>query len=198
MAAGQDVPQLIQLAAEAVDELRAAVRSATGGLTCSAGIACNPMLAKVVLVVPPPPPRRRVHYIVLRPQIASNFHKPNGQYVLPADRYAIVKFMETLSVRCVATRTRNVPLAHPHVTRRSIPGIGKVGEKELNALGADNAPGVVRCDTCSPNAMCDRHHHVRGAFSPASRACTGGHPTPVGLPCDVKSGNTRRRSNGGG
>jgi nucleotidyltransferase/DNA polymerase involved in DNA repair len=38
---------MISVADRIVHELRQKVITATGGLTCSAGIACNPMLAKV-------------------------------------------------------------------------------------------------------------------------------------------------------
>ena len=47
------------------------------GLTCSAGIACNPMLAK----------------------ICSDKNKPNGQFCLPFNREAIIEFMKELPVR---------------------------------------------------------------------------------------------------
>lgn len=48
-------------------------------LTCSAGIACNKLLAK----------------------ICSDMNKPNGQCYLPPDREAIIDFMQKLNVRKV-------------------------------------------------------------------------------------------------
>ena len=60
-----------------VQEMRQKVTEATGGLTCSAGIACNPMLAK----------------------IASNYEKPNGQFLVPSTREAVMGFLHDLSVR---------------------------------------------------------------------------------------------------
>ncbi|KAI3679827.1 hypothetical protein L2E82_50936 [Cichorium intybus] len=58
------------------EELRENVYKATG-LTCSAGIAPNRLLAKV----------------------CSDINKPNGQFVLPNDRAAIMTFISSLSVR---------------------------------------------------------------------------------------------------
>jgi nucleotidyltransferase/DNA polymerase involved in DNA repair len=45
---GSAMPSMISVADRLVQELRQKVITATGGLTCSAGIACNPMLAKVM------------------------------------------------------------------------------------------------------------------------------------------------------
>eukprot|EP00359_Climacostomum_virens_P011375 CAMPEP_0204916456 /NCGR_PEP_ID=MMETSP1397-20131031/14254_1 /ASSEMBLY_ACC=CAM_ASM_000891 /TAXON_ID=49980 /ORGANISM="Climacostomum Climacostomum virens, Strain Stock W-24" /LENGTH=533 /DNA_ID=CAMNT_0052088953 /DNA_START=20 /DNA_END=1618 /DNA_ORIENTATION=+ len=59
-----------------IEELRQKVHDLTS-LTCSAGIACNKMLAK----------------------IASDLNKPNGQYYLPFDVEAITTFIRGLSVR---------------------------------------------------------------------------------------------------
>lgn len=49
------------------------------GLTCSAGIAANFMLAK----------------------ICSDFNKPNGQFVLENDREKILEFLKDLPIRKV-------------------------------------------------------------------------------------------------
>ena len=65
------------------------------GLTASAGIAPNKFLAK----------------------IASDWRKPNGQFVLPPQK--IMAFLESL------------PLG-------KIPGVGKVTLKKMNALGNQN------------------------------------------------------------
>ncbi|GIL53058.1 hypothetical protein Vafri_8749 [Volvox africanus] len=76
--------------AEAAEELRRRVSGFCGGLTCSVGVAPNKMLAK----------------------ICSDINKPNGQYVLPPDRAAILSFLDTLPAR-------------------KIPCIGKVTEQLL-------------------------------------------------------------------
>ena len=62
---------------EAAASLRAAVKVATGGLTCSVGVAPSRMLAK----------------------ICSDVNKPNGQHVLPADRGAIAAFLDGTPLR---------------------------------------------------------------------------------------------------
>jgi DNA polymerase kappa len=63
-------------------------------ITVSAGIAANAKLAK----------------------ICSNMNKPNGQYILPSDRNAIMTFMRDLSTR-------------------KVNGIGRVLERELAEVG---------------------------------------------------------------
>ena len=71
-------PEYIQAKAESiVQKMREDIAKATNGLTISAGIAPNRMLAK----------------------IASDFNKPNGQYTIPADTEKIIKFMGKLSLR---------------------------------------------------------------------------------------------------
>ena len=57
--------------------MRSDISKATNGLTISAGIASNRMLAK----------------------IASDFNKPNGQYTIEADAQKIIDFMGKLSIR---------------------------------------------------------------------------------------------------
>jgi len=66
------VPCCLQVAAE----LRAKVTAATG-LTCSVGIGPNTMLAK----------------------IASDRHKPNGQFVIESTREAVLDFLRDLPIR---------------------------------------------------------------------------------------------------
>ncbi|CAI9294520.1 unnamed protein product [Lactuca saligna] len=61
---------------EVAVELRENVYKATG-LTCSAGVAPNRLLAKV----------------------CSDINKPNGQFVLPNDRVAIMTFISSLPIR---------------------------------------------------------------------------------------------------
>ncbi|OEL23261.1 DNA polymerase kappa [Dichanthelium oligosanthes] len=74
---------------EVATELRAAIHQETG-LTCSAGVAPNRMIAKV----------------------CSDINKPNGQFILPNDREAVLTFVSTLPIR-------------------KIGGIGKVTEQML-------------------------------------------------------------------
>lgn len=79
--------------AEVVEQMRAEIHEKTK-ITVSAGIAANSKLAK----------------------ICSNMNKPNGQYVLPSDRAAIMTFM------------RDLPC-------RKVNGVGRVFERELAAVG---------------------------------------------------------------
>ena len=65
--------------ARVVAEIRAKVREATGGLTCSAGIGPNFMVAK----------------------IASDQNKPNGQFLVPFTRAGAVSFLHGHSTRKV-------------------------------------------------------------------------------------------------
>ncbi|KAK2596842.1 hypothetical protein N8I77_012732 [Diaporthe amygdali] len=78
---------------DAVAQMRRQVHLRTS-ITVSAGIAANAKLAK----------------------ICSNVNKPNGQFVLPNDRVAIMAFM------------RDLPC-------RKVNGIGRVWERELKAIG---------------------------------------------------------------
>ncbi|KAJ8405662.1 hypothetical protein AAFF_G00316420 [Aldrovandia affinis] len=80
-------------AEEAVREMRFRIEQRTT-LTASAGIAPNMMLAKV----------------------CSDKNKPNGQYRIPAERQAVMDFIQDLPIR-------------------KVQGIGKVTEKMLRALG---------------------------------------------------------------
>ncbi|KAF8410226.1 hypothetical protein HHK36_002749 [Tetracentron sinense] len=61
---------------EIAEELRAGVYQETG-LTCSAGVAPNRLLSKV----------------------CSDINKPNGQFVLPNDRMAVMTFTSSLPIR---------------------------------------------------------------------------------------------------
>uniref|UniRef100_A0A453HF46 UmuC domain-containing protein n=1 Tax=Aegilops tauschii subsp. strangulata TaxID=200361 RepID=A0A453HF46_AEGTS len=80
---------------EVASELRDAVHQETG-LTCSAGVAPNRMIAKV----------------------CSDINKPNGQFILPNDRDAVTTFVSTLPIRKVLyskkvhVRYGSVLLAH--------------------------------------------------------------------------------------
>ncbi|KAL8417882.1 hypothetical protein RB594_001485 [Gaeumannomyces avenae] len=79
--------------ADVVQQMRAEVHRRTS-ITVSAGIAANAKLAK----------------------ICSNMNKPNGQFVLPNERPAIMEFMGSLPCR-------------------KVNGIGRVLERELAAIG---------------------------------------------------------------
>ncbi|KAI8554612.1 hypothetical protein RHMOL_Rhmol05G0111300 [Rhododendron molle] len=81
------------------EELRSSVYEETG-LTCSAGVAPNRLLAKV----------------------CSDINKPNGQFVLPNDRTAIMTFISSLPIR-------------------KIGGIGKVTEHLLR-----DVIGITTCE----------------------------------------------------
>ncbi|KAH9260123.1 hypothetical protein BASA81_001898 [Batrachochytrium salamandrivorans] len=68
----------VRLCAELVQQIRRQVFDQTGGLTCSAGVACTPALAK----------------------ICSEANKPDGQYVLPSrTRKELLDFVHALPVR---------------------------------------------------------------------------------------------------
>ncbi|XP_010247333.1 PREDICTED: DNA polymerase kappa isoform X3 [Nelumbo nucifera] len=88
---------------EIAEELRKGVYEETG-LTCSAGVAPNRLLAKV----------------------CSDINKPNGQFILPNDRMAIMTFISSLPIR-------------------KIGGIGKVTEHILrNVLGINTCEDMLQ------------------------------------------------------
>ncbi|XP_024031357.1 DNA polymerase kappa, partial [Morus notabilis] len=88
---------------EVAKEIRNCVFEETG-LTCSAGIAPNRLLAKV----------------------CSDINKPNGQFVLPNNRMAVMTFISSLPIR-------------------KIGGIGKVTEHILrDALGINTSEEIVQ------------------------------------------------------
>ncbi|TKY71239.1 DNA polymerase kappa [Spatholobus suberectus] len=101
---------------EIAQELRASVCEETG-LTCSAGMAPNRLLAKV----------------------CSDINKPNGQYVLPNDRMAVMTFVSSLPIR-------------------KIGGIGKVTEHLLK--------GVFGINTCEQ--MLEKSSYLCALFSQAT------------------------------
>ncbi|XP_061354489.1 DNA polymerase kappa [Gastrolobium bilobum] len=98
---------------EIAQELRASVHEETG-LTCSAGVAPNHLLAKV----------------------CSDINKPNGQYVLPNDRMAVMTFISSLPIR-------------------KIGGIGKVTEHILKE--------ILGINTCEQ--MLEKGSHLCALFS---------------------------------
>ncbi|MCH84448.1 DNA polymerase kappa-like [Trifolium medium] len=98
---------------EIAQEIRVSVYEETG-LTCSAGVAPNRLLAKV----------------------CSDINKPNGQYVLPNDRLAVMTFISSLPIR-------------------KIGGIGKVTEQILKEVFGIN--------TCEQ--MLDKSSYLCALFS---------------------------------
>lgn len=97
------------------EEIRHAVHSETG-LTCSAGVAANRLLAKV----------------------CSDINKPNGQYVMPNERPAIMAFLSSLPIRKVS-------------------GIGKVTERMLkDVLGINTCDDLLqkRAMVCALFSQC--------------------------------------------
>ncbi|PNY13131.1 DNA polymerase kappa-like protein [Trifolium pratense] len=103
---------------EIAQEIRASVYEETG-LTCSAGVAPNRLLAKV----------------------CSDINKPNGQYVLPNDRLAVMTFISSLPIR-------------------KIGGIGKVTEQILKEVFGIN--------TCEQ--MLDKSSYLCALFSQSTAA----------------------------
>ncbi|GAU29508.1 hypothetical protein TSUD_115300 [Trifolium subterraneum] len=98
---------------EIAQEIRVGVYEETG-LTCSAGVAPNRLLAKV----------------------CSDINKPNGQYVLPNNRLAVMTFISSLPIR-------------------KIGGIGKVTEHILKEVFGIN--------TCEQ--MLDKRSYLCALFS---------------------------------
>ncbi|CAO4371897.1 unnamed protein product [Caenorhabditis nigoni] len=88
---------------EIVREIRFRVEQKTG-LTCSAGIAANFMLAK----------------------ICSDFNKPNGQYVLDNDREKILEFLRDLPIRKVGGIGR---VSEAHLQSMDIRTVGDMLQK---------------------------------------------------------------------
>ncbi|GMN37897.1 hypothetical protein TIFTF001_007189 [Ficus carica] len=103
---------------EVAKEIRAGVFEETG-LTCSAGVAPNRLLAKV----------------------CSDINKPNGQFVLPNNRMAVVTFISSLPIRKV-----NILTEKPHgQLYLQIGGIGKVTEHILrDALGISTCEEILQ------------------------------------------------------
>ncbi|KLT45428.1 DNA/RNA polymerase [Cutaneotrichosporon oleaginosum] len=87
-------------ASEVVSKLRVQVEERTG-MTISAGIAPNRMLAK----------------------ICSDKNKPNGQFEIQFDRAAITRFMRDLPIRVTSADNCNIP-GFGRVTERCLEGLG--------------------------------------------------------------------------
>ncbi|KAH0977823.1 hypothetical protein GBA52_027542 [Prunus armeniaca] len=119
---------------EIARELRAGVHDETGGLTCSAGVAPNRLLAKV----------------------CSDINKPNGQFILPNDRMAVMTFISSLPVR-------------------KIGGIGKVTEHILrDALGISTCEEILQ----KSSYICALFSHSSADFFLSVGLAIGGTDTP--------------------
>jgi len=92
---------VLEAVAEVVQEMRQRVFEATGGLTCSAGLAPNFMLAK----------------------IASDRNKPNGQLVVGPNHEDVLEFLHPLSTRTVGGVGR--------VTEKMLHALGVASVRDL-------------------------------------------------------------------
>ncbi|KAL1812049.1 hypothetical protein ACET3Z_022114 [Daucus carota] len=119
--------------AEVAEELRELVYVETG-LTCSAGVAPNRLLAKV----------------------CSDINKPNGQFILPNERIAVVTFISSLPIR-------------------KIGGIGKVTENVLKEVF-----GISTCEEMLQKSapLCALFSHSSAAFFLSVGLGLGGTDTP--------------------
>ncbi|KAJ3685530.1 hypothetical protein LUZ61_014694 [Rhynchospora tenuis] len=118
---------------EVAAELRGAIYDETG-LTCSVGVAPNRMLAKV----------------------CSDINKPNGQFILPNDRGAVMTFISSLPIR-------------------KIGGIGKVTEYLLR-----DVLGITTCDDMLKNSalVCALFSDLSSDFFLSVGLGIGGTHTP--------------------
>jgi DNA polymerase kappa len=127
------------------ERVRAAVRERTGGLTCSVGAAPNRTLAK----------------------ICADLRKPDGQYVLPCfpssssgsdgggdgggDNTTTTTTDGCCSAEAVRAFVSSLPI-------RKIPGVGRVTERALAALGVKSCADVLErrallSAVCSPSLL---------------------------------------------
>ncbi|XP_062089394.1 DNA polymerase kappa isoform X2 [Humulus lupulus] len=118
---------------EIAEEIRANIFEETG-LTCSAGVAANRLLAKV----------------------CSDINKPNGQFVLPNNRVAVMTFISSLPIR-------------------KIGGIGKVTEHILrDALGINTCEEMLQ----KGNYICALFSQSTAEFFLSVGLGLGGTDTP--------------------
>lgn len=106
-----------------VSQLRARVFDATGGLTCSAGIAPNHILAK----------------------ICSDLNKPNGQTLCPFNRSGVVELMQGLPARKIPGVGR---VTERELAELGVAVCGDIGARlgVINAaLGERTAQWLARC-----------------------------------------------------
>ena len=114
------------IADKVVNEIRAKIFEATRGLTCSAGIANNFLLAK----------------------IAADVKKPNGQFQIEPSRTSILNFLDPLPTR-------------------KIPGVGKVMEHTLEAIGIKSISDIRN------NLYLLRHIFSKAQYKLLLYACLG-------------------------
>ena len=86
-------------------------------------------------------------------KICSDLHKPDGQFLLENDRKSVMDFVETLPVRKVCSirwmtneRFFQVQCSrlNPPSVAIQIPGVGRVTEQLLGALGVDVCGDILR------------------------------------------------------
>lgn len=94
--------QCLARATEIMSDMRQRVYLITGGLTCSAGLAPNFLLAK----------------------IASDRIKPNGQLAIPSDHESVTKFLHPLPVRKISGIGR--------VTEKTLKAFGIITVEQLH------------------------------------------------------------------
>ncbi|XP_048491699.1 DNA polymerase kappa isoform X3 [Beta vulgaris subsp. vulgaris] len=126
---------------DVAEEIRRSVFEETG-LTCSAGVAPNRLLAKV----------------------CSDINKPNGQFILPSDRMAVMTFISSLPIRKVSL-LRDCSLffvldleGYKGPFKYPIGGIGKVTEQILR--------NAFEIDTCKD--LLEKGSFLCALFSPSS------------------------------
>ena len=123
----------LSVASALLNEMRQKVFDRTGGLTCSAGLAPNFLLAK----------------------IASDFNKPNGQCLVPSDHDSVKKFLWPLPIRKVSGIGR--------VTEKMCKAFGINTVQELyehRALVEQVFTPVQAASLQSASVGCSRQHHM--------------------------------------
>jgi nucleotidyltransferase/DNA polymerase involved in DNA repair len=110
------IERLRAIAVEILQEIRQRIKTASGGLTCSAGMANNFLLAK----------------------ICADINKPDGQYELAASREAVLSFIEKLPPRKVSGVGKVMEKILTHLNILTIGDIRgeKEKEKEKNLVAA--------------------------------------------------------------
>lgn len=115
------LPELWHMAIQVTNEIRARITEITGGLTCSAGIAHNFLLAK----------------------IGADVNKPNGQFSLQPNENSVSSQLFECNIRKPPTRESTLEFVHS-LPCRKIGGIGKVMDNTLKGLGYATMGDVYR------------------------------------------------------